>query len=62
MVTERIHPYAIAVPGGYGNRTPFFELSTRIGGVSPNDLVPFQLEAISGHAMLQEVIATVTRA
>jgi thiosulfate reductase/polysulfide reductase chain A len=62
MVTERIHPDAIAVPGGYGNRTPFFELSARIGGVSPNDLVPFQLEAISGHAMLQEVIATVTRA
>ena len=61
MVTERIHPDAIAVPGGYGNRTPYFELSAQIGGVSPNDLVPFQMEAISGHAMLQEVLATVRR-
>ena len=61
MVTERIHTDAIALPGGYGNRTPYFELSAKIGGVNPNDLVPFQMEAISGHAMLQEVMVTVRR-
>lgn len=61
MVTEKIHPDALFCPGGYGNRTPYFELSARIGGVSPNDLVPVQFEAISGHAMLQEVLVTVNK-
>ena len=61
MVTEKIHPDAIACPGGYGNRTPFFEFSAKVGGVNPNDLVPFQMEPISGHAMLQEVLVTVRR-
>jgi thiosulfate reductase/polysulfide reductase chain A len=61
MVTEKIHPDALAFPGGYGNRTPYFQLSAKVGGINPNDLVPFQMEPISGHAMLQEVFVTVRR-
>ncbi|MCL2854380.1 MAG: molybdopterin-dependent oxidoreductase [Defluviitaleaceae bacterium] len=60
-VTELIHPEAIAFPGGYGNRTPFFEFSASVGGVNPNDLVPFRMEPISGHAMLQETFVTLRR-
>ena len=61
MVTEKIHPDALFCPGGYGNRTPYFELSASIGGVNPNDLVPSQHESISGHAMLQEVLVTIKK-
>jgi thiosulfate reductase/polysulfide reductase chain A len=61
MVTEMIHPEALFFPGGYGNRTPYFELSNEVGGVSPNDLMPFQMEPISGHAMLQDEWVTVTK-
>ena len=60
-VTEKIHPDAIAIPGGYGNKTPYFEFSASVGGVNPNDFVPYQMEEISGHAMLQEAIVTVRR-
>ena len=60
-VTEKIHPEAIAFPGGYGHKTPYFQLSATIGGVNPNDFVPFQMEAISGHAMLQETIVTLRK-
>ena len=60
-VTELIHPEALAIPGAYGNKTPYFRLSNSIGGVNPNDLVPFRLEDISGHAMLQEAIVTVRK-
>jgi thiosulfate reductase/polysulfide reductase chain A len=61
-VTEKVHPDALVAPGGYGNRTPYFEFSASVGGINPNDLVPFQMEPISGHAMLQEVLVTVRRA
>ena len=60
-VTEKIHPEAIAFPGGYGNKTPYFEFSAQVGGVNPNDFVPFRMEAISGHAMLQESFVTLRR-
>ena len=60
-VTEKIHPDAIAIPGGYGNKTPYFEFSASVGGINPNDFVPYQMEEISGHAMLQEAIVTVRR-
>ena len=60
-VTEKIHPEALAFPGVYGTRSPYFEVSARVGGVNPNDLVPFQMEPISGHAMLQEVWVSVRR-
>ena len=61
MVTEKIHPDAIAMPGGYGNRSPWFEFSDKVGGLNPNDVVPFQMEPISGHAMLQESLVRIRR-
>ncbi|MDR2167813.1 MAG: molybdopterin-dependent oxidoreductase [Clostridiales bacterium] len=60
-VTQKVHPDALVFPGGYGNRTPYFEFSAKVGGVNPNDLVPFRMEPISGHAMLQEAFVTVRR-
>ncbi|OEF97677.1 molybdopterin-containing oxidoreductase family protein [Desulfuribacillus alkaliarsenatis] len=61
-VTERIHPDAMFIPGGYGNKTPYYELSKQLGGVNPNDLVKYQLEPHIGHAMLQESIVKVSLA
>lgn len=61
-VTEKVHPDAIVMPGGYGNKTPYFEFSKKVGGINPNDLVPFQMEPISGHAMLQEAFVRVAKA
>ncbi len=61
-VTEKIHPEALFAPGGYGNKTPYYKLSAIIGGCNPNDLIPHQMESISGHGMMQEVIVTAQKA
>lgn len=59
-VTERVHPDAAYIPAGYGRFAPF--LKTGVGfGVNPNDFVPARAEAISGHAMMMEVLVTVRK-
>jgi thiosulfate reductase/polysulfide reductase chain A len=59
-VTERIHPEAAFLPGGYGNISPL--LKTAYGfGVCPNDFTPHRVEPISGHAMMMEVLITVRK-
>lgn len=59
-VTERIHPEAAFLPAGYGRFAPF--LKTGVGfGVNPNDFNTFRVEAISGHAMMMEVVVTVRK-
>lgn len=61
-VTERIHPEALFMPAGYGNKTPYYKVSQEIDALNPMDLVPYRLESISGHSMLQEVFVTVEKA
>ncbi|MDT8903011.1 molybdopterin-dependent oxidoreductase [Anaeroselena agilis] len=59
-VTERVHPEAAYLPAGYGRLVPF--LKTGVGfGISPNDFTPSRAEAISGHAMMMEVLVTVRK-
>jgi len=59
-VTERVHPDAAFLPGGYGNFSPW--LKTGFGfGISPNDFSPHRVEAISGHAMMMEVVVTLRK-
>ncbi len=59
-VTERIHPDAAYIPAGYGRFAPF--LKTGFGfGINPNDFAPLRAEAISGHAMMMEVLVTVRK-
>lgn len=60
-VTERIHPEAVFLPAGYGNYSPYLKQANGFG-ISMNDLVPFQTESISGHAMMMEVIVEVEKA
>ena len=60
MVTERIHPEAAFIPGGYGNTSP--RLQTGYGfGISPNDFTTSQVEPISGHAMMMEVLVKIRK-
>ena len=59
-VTERIHPEAAWVPGGYGNISP--RLSTGYGfGICPNDFSLNRAEPIAGHAMMMEVLVKVRK-
>lgn len=59
-VTERIHPEAAFLPAGYGNLSPWLK-TARGFGVNPNDFTPHRVEAISGHAMMMEVLITVRK-
>ncbi len=59
MVTERIHPDMLFAPAGYGNRSPYLEVSQALGGFNPHDLCDFRTEPISGHAMMSELIVAV---
>ena len=60
MVTERIHPEAAFIPGGYGNASP--RLKTGYGfGISPNDFTPSRVEPISGQAMMMEVLVKIRK-
>lgn len=54
-VTERLHPDAVYLPAGYGNFSPGLTRANGFG-ISMNDLVPFQAEPVSGHAMMMEVV------
>ena len=59
-VTERVHPDAAFLPAGYGNLSPW--LKTGYGfGINPNDFSPHRVEAISGHAMMMEVVVTLRK-
>ncbi len=57
-VTERLHPEAVYIPSGYGNFSPGLTRANGFG-LSMNDLVPFQTEPMSGHAMMMEVVVEV---
>ena len=58
-VTERVHPETAYIHGGYGNRTPYYEISKEIDSINPNDFVRYQKESIVGHAMINEVIVEI---
>ena len=58
-VTERIHPDMLFAPAGYGNRTPYYEVSKELGGFNPHDIAEYQKEPISGHTMMSELIVEV---
>ncbi len=60
-VTERIHPDMAFAPGAYGNRTPYFELSEKLGGFNPHDITAYRSEPIVGHTMMSELIVEVKR-
>ncbi len=57
-VTERIHPDVLFTGGAYGTRTPHFEATKDLGGLSPHDFTQYRAEKISGHTMMSEIIVT----
>ncbi len=61
MLTQRVHPKTVFMPSGYGNKTPFFETSETVDSLNTNDLVPYQIEEISGHAMRQETLVEIEK-
>ncbi|MFN2364510.1 MAG: molybdopterin-dependent oxidoreductase [Halarsenatibacteraceae bacterium] len=61
-VTQRVHPGTVFMPSGYGNKTPYYETSNEIDAINTNDLVPYQVAEISGHAMRQEVLVKIEKA
>lgn len=61
-VTQRIHPEMVFAPGGYGNRSPYFQVSDEVGGLNPHDITKYRLEPIVGHTMMNELIVQVERA
>ncbi len=60
-VTQRVHPGTVFMPSGYGNKTPYYETSKEIDAINPNDLVPYQISDISGHAMRQEALVKIEK-
>ncbi|HEY3368022.1 MAG TPA: molybdopterin-dependent oxidoreductase [Symbiobacteriaceae bacterium] len=60
-VTERLHPDAVYLPGGYGNWSPYL---TRAKGYGLNvgSFAPYQAEPMSGHAMTMESIVEIQKA
>jgi len=60
-VTERIQPDTVFMPSGYGNKTPFYETSEEIDAMNTNDMVPYQIGEISGHAMRQETLVSIDK-
>jgi len=60
-VTERLHPEAAYLPAGYGTFSPY-QPEAKGYGISANDLVAYQLEPISGHAMMHEVVVEIRKA
>jgi len=60
-VTQRIHPEALFVPGGYGGFAKSLVRGYGIG-VNINDFLKHDTEPISGHAMMEEVLVSVKRA
>ncbi len=62
MVTESIQPDTLFMPAGYGNKTPFYEVSEEIDSLNPNDHVSYQTGDISGHAMRHETLVKIEKA
>jgi len=60
-VTQRVHPGTVFMPSGYGNKTPYYEKSNEIDAINTNDLVPYRVAEISGHAMRQEVLVKIEK-
>lgn len=59
-VTEKIHPEAIFVPSHYGITSKYLKTGKDVG-FGYMEHVPFDIEPIGGHGMIQEVIVKVRK-
>lgn len=60
-VTERLHPEAVYIPSHYGSYSEKLTTASNQRGLSMNDFIEYQVEAMSGAANMMEVVVKVRK-
>lgn len=60
-VTERVHPEAVYIPSHYGSYSEKLTTASKVRGLSMNDFIEYQVQAMSGSANMMEVVVKIRK-